>query len=282
MVIGVGFALVLLFAIYWRIASSVITPSRYVTKPRGDLRRLIVPTVGRETPCFVTPEFLHPKERAVFIFAHGLQGSRASWIDEMLALEAKGYDSIVVSMPAHDQSPFPEVRFGTLESDVLRDVVEWTRNRLGPEVKIVLVGKSLGGASAWLTTLKTKNVDAVVSESAFSRFDGVMNRWFEAKLGVLGLAFRPVVWIARARTGIDPATIRPIDAAQRWKGRPALVIQGGADQLVLPSNGRDLASAAGCELWMVPDAEHVQCYDRAPDEYIRRLIALADSIPAIR
>lgn len=278
MLIAVSVVATLLFALYWRIASSVITPHRYVTKPRGDLATLEVPTVGRETPCFVTPGFLHPRKHAVFIFAHGLQGSRASWIDEMLDLEEQGYDSLVASMPAHDESPFPEVRFGTLESDVLRDVLDWTRARLGPGVKIVLVGKSLGGASAWLASEKTQNVDAIVSECAFSRFDGVMNRWFEAKLGTLGAVFRPVVWIARARTHIDPVTIRPIDAARRWKGRPALVIQGGADRLVLPSNGADLAAAAGCELWTVPGADHVQCYDRAPEEYTRRLIAVANSI----
>ena len=76
-------------------------------------------------------------------------------------------------------------------------------------------------------------------------------------------------------TGIDPASIRPIDAAAKWKGKPALVIHGDGDKLIPRGNADRLAQAAGAPLWIVPHCGHAEASSEAREEYIERLEALA-------
>ena len=117
----------------------------------------------------------------------------------------------------------------------------------------------------------------MVSDASFAQFYEAMDRLFSYKLPFPGGAtiLRPVVWFARAISGIDPAKIRPIDAAAKWRGRPALVIQGDADTFIVPSNGRRLAEAAGCPLWLVPGANHAEDYATDPKGYARRVVDFA-------
>ena len=265
-----------LFAFYWILASSIISPPRRVSSLSGDLIEVNVPTLGKQTSCFATPGVFKGEGKVVFVLAHGIHGSRNSWTPIMEQLERQGYQSIAVSMPGHDASPFEQVGFGELESNVLVDVVLWVRKKYGPSAKVVLGGFSLGGSSAWLASAKTKEIDGIFTDCAFGRFDQAVHQWFRRKLGSAGVVMTPVIWIARARTGLDPASIRPEDAARQWNGKPALVIQSGGDTLITPDQGRRLSEAAGADYWEIPNVEHVRGYQENPEAYINRLVRFVD------
>ena len=200
--------------------------------------------------------------------------------DSLGDLQKAGIDAVAPAMPGQDANPDPTVGFGAKEAQTILDCAAWARSK-GAK-KVVGLGVSLGGASTWLAGERDpKALDGIVSDASFAQFDEAMNRLFAYRLPFPGGAtlLHPVVWIAKAMSGIDPYKIRPVDSARKWRGRPALVIQGDQDQLVVPTNGTRLAEAAECELWLVPGANHAEDYSTAPQEYARRVVAFAKALP---
>jgi pimeloyl-ACP methyl ester carboxylesterase len=195
----------------------------------------------------------------------------------MRQLDHFGHDSIAIAMPGQDGSPLNQVGFGKPESHVIVDAVKWLRECC-PNRKVIVVGISMGGAAAWLATQEDPHINGIVTDCAFANFTEAMNGFFDCKVPGGHIIFAPVILIARGISGIDPASIRPLDAALHWRGKPALVIQGNADTLVTPSHGLRLSQAAQCPLWMVPNANHAQAYATDPEGYVQRLISLAKQI----
>ena len=258
-------------------AYGYLHPKREVHDPPAGIGNATIGT----TPVWVTPGLAAGRpSRVVLVLAHGYGGTRATWNGLLEDLRKAGVDAVAPAMPGQDASPDPTVGFGRKEARTILDCAAWARAR-GAR-RVVGLGVSLGGGAAWLASEEDpKGLDGVVSDASFAQFDEAMNRLFAYRLPFPGGAvlLRPVVWFARAMSGIDPWAIRPIDAAAKWRGRPALVIQGDADGFIVPSNGRRLAEAAGCPLWLVPGADHAQDYLTDPKGYAARVIAFAKGIP---
>lgn len=228
-----------------------------------------------DTPVWASPGLAdgHPSE-VVFVLAHGYGGTRATWNGLLKDLRKAGIDAVAPAMPGQDASPDKTVGFGKKEARTIVECARWCRAK-GAK-RVVGLGISLGGAATWLASAEDpKALDGVISDASFALFSEAMDRTFSYRLPMGGVILRPVVWIAKSMSGIDPSSIRPIDSAAAWKGRPALVIQGTADRLIVPSNGERLAEAAGCSIWRVKGADHAQDYSTDPEGYARRVIEFA-------
>jgi pimeloyl-ACP methyl ester carboxylesterase len=254
-----------------------LSPWRFaVNRPHGVVEVNVASSRG-PVPSWATSNWRSAK--VVFILADGYGGSRQTFAPLMPALAKAGYGAVALSMNGHDASPDPSVGFGTKEAQTVADAVHWLRSERRDNPRVVLLGLSMGGAACWLSTEIEPNVDAVVSESAFADFPSAMNDWFGRVPGS-GLVLAPAVWLVEAETGLDPASIRPVDAARRWRGRPALVISGGSDELMTPHHGVELSQAAGAPLWVVPGAHHaLASHEDLPDymAHLRSLVASLDS-----
>ncbi len=142
--------------------------------------------------------------------------------------------------------------------------------------RVVLVGVSLGGASSWLATEKAPSLfDAIVTEGCFARLNDVSDNWFDRRIPEGHILFWPVKRFAGEMAGVDPMTINPVEAAARWKGKPALVIHCQEDDLMKESYADDLAHASGAKEWIIPKAAHSQGCALASNEYLKRLLAFA-------
>jgi len=258
-------------AVCGRLAWTYLHPPRQAyDAPEG-----VVETTVGEIPVWATPGLAegHPS-RVVFVLAHGYGGRRATWNGLIDDLQQVGFDAIAPSMPGQNANPEPTVGFGPKEARTVLDCAAWARAQ-GAE-KVVGLGVSLGGAAVWLASAEAPDaLDGVISDAAFAQFDEAMDRLLSYKLPLPGGAtlLRPVVWFARMMSGVDPQAIRPVDAAAKWRGRPALVIQGTADELILPSHGERLATAADCPLWFVEGAGHAEDYPTDPNGYAAHVVA---------
>lgn len=258
--------LVLYLVACYSLARSYLSPPRTVpTLPVG----LIEDRMGA-VPVWTTPHLGHGK--VLFVMAHGLGGSRATWGDLMIELDRHGIDCVAPAMPGQDANPDPTVGFGAKEAKTIVETVRWAKGRYPNSPKVVLLGVSMGGAAAWLASEEDPSVAGVVTEGSYARFDEAMTHWFDRRMAYASVLFRPVIWMATAMSGISPEEIVPQRAAERWKGHPALVIQGAADLLILPTHAKRLAQAAGAALWTVPGAGHAECMEIAGTEYARHLI----------
>ena len=268
--------LVFYLAICVYLANHYVSPSRWTSATPPELRDA---KVG-ETPVWASPQLLESKPvKGVFVLAHGYGGSRTSWRTEAIRLTKDGYGVVVPAMPGHDASPDKTCGFGTKESKIVAECARWARARLeGRPEKIVAVGVSMGGAGVWLASAQEPTIDAVVTDSAFAQFDEATNDWFRRLFPGAVFVLAPVRWMAQAMTGIDPASIRPIDAAAKWKGKPALVIHGDSDKLIPRSNAARLAEASGSPIWIVPHCGHAEASSEAREEYIQRLESIAHEL----
>ncbi len=229
-------------------------------------------------PVWATPNLVagHPS-RVVFVLAHGYGGTRATWNGLLADLHKAGIDAVAPAMPGQDASPDETVGFGRKEARTILDCAHWARGK-GAQ-RVVGLGISLGGAATWLASgEEPKALDGVITDASFALFTEAMDRMFSHRLPGGAVLLKPVVVFARAMSGIDPASIRPIDAAQAWHGRPALIIQGTEDQLVVPSNGERLSEAAGCPLWLVEGANHAEDYSSNPVGYAKHVIGFANAL----
>lgn len=215
--------------------------------------------------------------RTVFVFAHGYGGTRGDWAETMEALSQKGMGSVAIAMPGQDASPDSGVGFGLKESRAIQDTAAWVRQEFGAE-RVVVVGLSMGGAAAWLAGAEASHlIDAIATEGAFAQLDEAMGSWFDGILPLGSWVLRPVPLFGRMISGIDPASIRPVDAASGWT-KPSLVIHGEQDSLIPRRHAERLAQASGAAVWWVPDAAHAQCQVLAPEAYVRRLVELAERV----
>ena len=265
------------FAGCFFLAKQYLSPARVIYERPAGIDEVFL---ADKTPVWVSPGLVkgESKSKVLYVMVHGYQGCRASWSDVLAPLIKEGYEAAVPAMPAHDTNPDPTCGFGIKESAVVLETVKWARSHFEKPPKVILVGISMGGAAVWMASEKDPSVDAVITEGSFAVLDETANRWFDRALPGGHVIMAPVVAIAKAFSGVDPATVRPIDAASKWKGRPSLIIQAAEDQLMPRSYAERLSQAAGCPLWIVPNATHAQCKVVALPEYIGRLVAMGRSL----
>lgn len=231
-----------------------------------------------DAPAWATPGLAEGKPSSVvFVLAHGYGGTRGTWKALLEDLRKAGIDAVAPAMPGQDASPEKTVGFGRAEARTILHAARWCRKQ-GAR-RVVGLGISLGGGATWLASAEDPSaLDGVVTDASFAVFGEAMQAAFGRRIPGGATLLWPVGKIAQLMSGIDPATIRPIDAAKAWYGRPALVIQGTADTLIVPENGERLAKAAGCPIWRVEGAEHAEDYKTAPEEYARRVVAFAHQL----
>jgi len=145
---------------------------------------------------------------------------------------------------------------------------EWTR-RLG------VFGYSMGsGPGTWLCAQRPE-IKALVVEAPFSSFNGVLYQWAN---NAYHLPYYPMVWgillVCRWRLGMDAEPLSPIHQIDKIHPRPLFIISGERDDLMLPETVRLVFDEAKepKELWIVPEAGHGKCRERAGAEYERRII----------
>lgn len=216
--------------------------------------------------------------KPVFVLVHGYGGTQYGWRDVAGALRDKGYGVVIPALPGHDNRTEETSGFAIKESQILVDGAKWIREKSGDQTKIVLVGISMGGAACWIASEKDPSIHAVASEGSFARLEPATKSWFNRKAPGASTYLAPVIWIAKKLSGVDPGDVNPVEAAAKWRGKPSLVIHGDLDELFPLANGKELAEAAGTELWTVKGATHAHCSDIDLDKYVENLEKLVEEV----
>ncbi|MEI8281598.1 MAG: alpha/beta hydrolase [Armatimonadota bacterium] len=211
---------------------------------------------------WTSPAVPEGNAKNLFIFAHGIKADRSFFANTATVLMKRGYDVVLLPMPGHDVNPDPHIGFGVTESKLIKQTIDAVKAD-----HIVLVGCSMGGAGTWLASDHPR-VHGVVTESAYGRFEPITHIWFNRVFTGGDILFRPSVWIASNKLGLNPSDINPVETAAKWDHKkPALVIHGPIDSLIPYAQGQELAKVSGAELWSPENREHGKCQDEG-DAYI--------------
>jgi fermentation-respiration switch protein FrsA (DUF1100 family) len=121
-------------------------------------------------------------------------------------------------------------------------------------------------------------VNALVLEAVYPSIEIATRNRMQKYLGPIGAALTPLLlWQLHPRLGIDASDLRPIDRI-KLVDCPVLIIAGEKDGNTRLSDTRALFSAAAAEkeLWIVPNAGHVDLHNAARGEYERRVLGLLE------
>ena len=186
-----------------------------------------------------------------------------------------GYHVVTVDFRSSRSRDRKPTTLGHFEMADARAALTWVRREPGLEgCRVAVFGESLGGAVGLRLAAENRDLAAVVVDCAFATgrqaLEDSCERWAH-------LPGRPGAEIlrtlARAVTGLDPASFDAVSAAAALTDRPVLFIHGMEDNRFSPEQARQLWRAAGAKdpLWLIPGVGHNQGWLRRRDVYERRV-----------
>jgi uncharacterized protein len=184
--------------------------------------------------------------KAVVIFLSGIHNpSVTAFFGHARMLLDEGYASILLEMRAHGESAGDVIALGFQEHRDTRAVVDYVRaNPRYAETPIVVYGLSMGGAVAINSIGQIRDIDALISMSAYSAWDDVFLDNMGAS-GLLAAVQRPFVRLYTAlKYGWANRHINPRDEIRKLGDRPALLIHARGDSQVSFANFERLVARA--------------------------------------
>jgi fermentation-respiration switch protein FrsA (DUF1100 family) len=211
-----------------------------------------------------------PKNGVVILAAHGHAAAR---LEDIYALFAShGYGVLAWDARAHGDSEGHFTSLGYYEVLDVKAALDYTLAQPGVE-HIGGWGGSMGGVTMIRSAAKNPEIEAVVTDSAFSTLVD------ELDLRVPFPIVRPLVrFFAEQQTDLDLNDVRPVDDVALISPRPIFIIQGMADTMIPLDSAQRIYDAAGepKQLWTELDAGHLGMYSAHPDEYTEKVIGFFD------
>ncbi|BAS26318.1 alpha/beta hydrolase [Limnochorda pilosa] len=208
--------------------------------------------------------------KGTVILLHGMDGMDAtSMLGHARFLGDAGYASLALDMRAHGRSEGDRIGLAFEEPRDVSAAIDWVLAQEPVAGKpLILLGASLGGATALRAAAARPEVDAVVSEGSYASVDRMVVGFMEM-MGApraLALALDPFAKLALLTLyGVWPATASPVHDIGAIAPRPVLLIHGEKDDQISLDHLAALQAAAGpgAEVWVVPGAGHIVFEDVA-------------------
>ncbi|HET9496192.1 MAG TPA: alpha/beta fold hydrolase, partial [Chloroflexia bacterium] len=212
---------------------------------------------------------------------HGAGSVRDNFINMEVgrALALQGFDIFLFDFRGHGGSGGDRTSLGEWEKRDIAGALAYLKSR-GVE-HVGVLGYSMGASAALLAAPEQPEIEAVVTDSAFSDLFSVVESE-RIRIGVPNLFNPGYVFASRELFGVDILANEPKHAIARLGDKPVLLIHGEEDALIPVEQAyelRDFARAAGnhnTELWVVPFANHVGAVGSAREEYVARVAEFFD------
>ncbi len=200
--------------------------------------------------------FKAEEARAVALLMHGIRSSRRQMVSRAQHLLEMGFTSLVFDFQAHGESPGEMITLGYLESLDAQAGLGFLK-KVAPELPVMVVGVSMGGAAALLAN-PPLDVQVLVLESVYpDARTAIANRLAARFPG--GRLLTPLLSSQiEHRIGIPASALAPAVEASRVKAA-TLVLSGAADPYTTIDDSQLLYDALPEPrvLELLPEAGHV-------------------------
>jgi len=222
------------------------------------------------------------------ILVHGFTWTRYGMLKYAAPFIRKGWNLVGFDLGGHGDSPagsVPSPSFGHHEKYDLAAVVDWARARFPDSGPLVLLGESMGAATALQYAPRDPALAAVIADSSFSSAAAELDaRLAAARIPpLLAVPIRALVSVLLRRLrGYDLADASPEEAVLRTRV-PILFIHGAEDTYVptemstAMAAGRRAAGTGPTDLLIVPGARHVQSVLIDPDTWFATVFSFLRS-----
>jgi len=202
-----------------------------------------------------------PESRPVAIVCHGLGANRANFFSYAQILWLLDCNVFAFDFRGHGQSEGVTTTLGGREASDVVAATNWVRSQ--PQFansKIVLVGISMGGASALRAAADAK-ADAVFTESAFADLSTMLDERMSGLGPLRHFASASVRLAAYMQLGVDLDEISPLRSLAALPATvPVVLIHAAEDALIPVSHGHTLAAARpDLTLHLIEGAGHGGC-----------------------
>jgi len=216
----------------------------------------------------------------VIVMVHGIHATRIS--DEALPLAARyvaaGFDVLMFDLRGHGRSAGEAVSGGYFEQRDLEGAIDYAVARTGG-APIGVLGRSMGAAIGIMTAAHDPRIAALVADSAYADVSDLIAQETARATGlpeVVVEGFVPGVKFCGKRCfDIDIDALAPERAIRNLR-IPVLLIHGTADTRVPVAHARrirDADTTPGTQLWLVDGVDHVEAFEKFPEEFAARTIA---------
>ncbi|MDQ3704534.1 MAG: alpha/beta hydrolase [Chloroflexota bacterium] len=216
----------------------------------------------------------------VILVMHGRNNNRAggALLSIMKGLHDRGYDAFAFDFRAHGESGGERYSLGLHETRDVAGALQYLEGRGVSEVGGL--GFSMGAATELLAAPNHPQMKALVSDSSFASLPGLLDKELPKASGLPGFFNPGILFMGKLLYDLDLTSTRPVESLARLNDRPLFLIHGTEDALVPVSHAYDLQKAAAgnpnLEFWVLEGAKHTGSYDKAPEEYMQRLLAFYD------
>ena len=203
-----------------------------------------------------------------------------------------GVATIMPDLRGHGKSDGNRICLAYEETRDVKAVTDYIKgNAKYKDVPVIIMGVSMGGAVAIRSIGENKDIDALVSLSAFSSLEDFLQTMREALLPMIPAEQLNIVTgeIVRDKYGVDSSVSSPLYALCGLDNRPVLMMHSRQDTQVPYSCFEKLTAEASkythdIDTMTVEGDEHFICKDfthpAADKEYMRRLMRFIRKLTA--
>lgn len=215
--------------------------------------------------------YIPSQNRAAIIISHGIGGNRSGHLEQGVYLAENGFGVLLLDLRAHGDSAGDLVTFGGHDIIAALDYLQ-TRADLDPQ-RIGALGVSLGGLVTIQAAAIRQDIQAVVADGSAANklrdFPRPPTLWHW-----LDLPFQIVTYLVLEHKGVT-APISTIEAVGKISPRPLLLISGAVSEYESAMQFKFYEAADEPKaLWEVPNAKHVEAWEKSPDEYQERILLI--------
>ncbi|MDH6312549.1 dipeptidyl aminopeptidase/acylaminoacyl peptidase [Parabacteroides sp. PFB2-10] len=177
--------------------------------------------------------------KVVIICLSGIQSpSVTAYFGHAKLFKEQGYSTILIDMRAHGKSDGDKICLGYKEHLDVKAVVQYIQEQpLYTNVPIVVMGFSMGAATAINSIGKIQEIDGLISLSAFSSWEEVFYENMQKSApAIISKIEYPFVYLTTLLKYGTSSLIKPKNEIKKLGSRPALLMHSKEDSQVSYAN----------------------------------------------
>lgn len=223
--------------------------------------------------------------RGIIICLGGIHSTTVTnWYGHSRLFADNGFASLLLDLRSHGKSEGEKIYAATREWQDVDAAVEYIRSQEQYAGKpIVVMGLSMGAATAVVSIGRNSDIDGLISLSSYSSWEYNFNKNVEQRVprAVAKMLSPFVDIVTRLRFG-RMAAITPLAEIKKLGSRPALLVQAVGDRTVPYGNFVELTAAAPqVQTWVVESDNHCIIDDfvhpRTDEQYCKRIVEFLNS-----
>lgn len=211
---------------------------------------------------------------ASVILLHGYKSDSGEMAAIAAMLVRHGFGVIIPDLRAHGDSEGELITFGSHELYDIQAAADFVAHA-EPQIRLGLLGNSMGGALALCYAARDARIEAVVAQSPYASVRHSLRQGIKYFTGLPPFPFVPLIrMFSLPYVDLDAAHISPLLMMEKLQQKPALILMGGADQVVNPQGAQQLYEAGGAatQYWFESELEHVAFHTDKAAEFERRIV----------